>query len=67
MFCLGKEAECRDRRFRGAIRLTEERWTELRAINRAINLAIVPTPTELALQARSGSSAPIAAIAMTTQ
>ena len=51
MFCLRYEAECRRKRaFRGGpIRLTEERWADLREINRTINLTIVPARNELGL------------------
>jgi predicted transglutaminase-like cysteine proteinase len=46
MFCLRYEAECRLRRsFRGGpIRLTKERWAELKAVNRVVNRAIAPQP-----------------------
>jgi len=51
VFCLRYEAECRPRRsFRGGpIRLTKERWAELKAVNRAVNRAIAPQPNELGL------------------
>lgn len=51
MFCLRYQAECRPRRsFRGGpIRLTEERWADLREINRAVNLSIAPVRNELGL------------------
>lgn len=51
VFCLRNEAECRSRRsFRGGpIRLTEERWADLKEINRAVNLAIAPLRNELGL------------------
>ncbi|MDA9409930.1 transglutaminase-like cysteine peptidase [Bradyrhizobium sp. CCBAU 45384] len=51
MFCLRYDAECRPRRsFRGGpIRLTEERWTDLREVNRAVNLAIAPVRNERGL------------------
>lgn len=51
MFCVRYEAECRPRRFfrGGPVRLTKERWAELKAINRAVNRAIAPHPKELGL------------------
>ncbi|UPK32338.1 transglutaminase-like cysteine peptidase [Bradyrhizobium sp. 186] len=51
VFCLRYEAECRPRRsFRGGpLRLTKERWAELKAVNRAVNRAIAPQPNELGL------------------
>jgi predicted transglutaminase-like cysteine proteinase len=51
MFCLRYEAECRPRRsFRGGpIRLTEKRWTDLRQVNRTVNVAIAPARNELGL------------------
>ena len=52
MFCLRYEAECRPRgSFRGGpIRLTEKRWTDLREINRTVNLAIEPARNEHGLE-----------------
>jgi predicted transglutaminase-like cysteine proteinase len=49
--CLRYEVECLLRRsFRGGpIRLTEDRWAALQEVNRAVNLAIVPTRNELGL------------------
>ncbi|MDF0494638.1 transglutaminase-like cysteine peptidase [Bradyrhizobium yuanmingense] len=51
IFCLRHEIECRPRRFfrGGPIRLTKERWAELKAVNRAVNSAIAPQPNELGL------------------
>jgi predicted transglutaminase-like cysteine proteinase len=51
MFCLRYEAECRLRRsFRGGpIRLTKERWAELKAVNRVVNRAIAPQPNQFGL------------------
>ncbi|MCK1295170.1 putative transglutaminase-like cysteine proteinase [Bradyrhizobium sp. JR4.1] len=51
VFCLRYEAECRLRRFfrGGPVRLTEKRWTDLREINRVVNLAIAPVRNELGL------------------
>jgi predicted transglutaminase-like cysteine proteinase len=51
VFCLRYQAECRLRRFfrGGPILLTERRWAELREINRAVNLAIVPARNGLGL------------------
>lgn len=51
VFCLRYEAECRPRRsFRGGpIRLTEQRWADLREINRTVNQAIAPARNELGL------------------
>ncbi|SCB08282.1 Predicted transglutaminase-like cysteine proteinase [Bradyrhizobium shewense] len=51
VFCLRYEAECRLRRsFRGGpIRLTEERWADLREVNLTVNVAIAPARNELGL------------------
>ncbi|MDA9497646.1 transglutaminase-like cysteine peptidase [Bradyrhizobium sp. CCBAU 11357] len=51
VFCLRYHAECRPRRFfrGGPVRLTRERWAELKAVNRAVNRAIVPQPNQLGL------------------
>jgi predicted transglutaminase-like cysteine proteinase len=51
VFCLRYEAECRLRRsFRGGpIRLTKERWAELKAVNRVVNRAIAPQPNQFGL------------------
>lgn len=51
VFCLRYETECRSRRsFRGGpIRLTEQRWTDLQEVNRAVNLAIAPVRNDLGL------------------
>ncbi|MCK1584782.1 transglutaminase-like cysteine peptidase [Bradyrhizobium sp. 168] len=51
MFCMRYEAECRPRRFfrGGPVRLTKERWAELKAVNRAVNRAIASQPNELGL------------------
>jgi predicted transglutaminase-like cysteine proteinase len=53
-FCLRYQGECRSQRsFRGGrVRVTEERWADLQAINRAINLAIVPVPNKLGFAGR---------------
>ncbi|SFO57450.1 Predicted transglutaminase-like cysteine proteinase [Bradyrhizobium sp. Ghvi] len=51
MFCLRYEAECRARRsFRGGpIRLTDNRWSDLREVNHRVNVAIAPERNELGL------------------
>lgn len=51
LFCLRYEAECRERRpFRGGpIQLTQERWSVLKKVNRAVNLAIAPERNQLGL------------------
>lgn len=51
VFCLRYGAECRPRSFfrGGPVRLTKERWAELKAVNRAVNRAIAPQPNELGL------------------
>lgn len=48
-FCLRYRDECRARMlFRGGpVQLTETRWADLKEVNRAINGAIIPDPTEL--------------------
>lgn len=51
VFCQRYEAECRVRRFfrGGPIGLTEKRSTDLREINRSVNMAIAPARNELGL------------------
>jgi predicted transglutaminase-like cysteine proteinase len=55
MFCLRYERECRARPpFRGGpVLLTDERWADLREVNRIVNRDIVPEPNELGLAAET--------------
>jgi predicted transglutaminase-like cysteine proteinase len=50
-FCLRYEDDCRPRKvFRGGpVRLTVERWDDLKEVNEAVNQDIAPQPNELGL------------------
>jgi predicted transglutaminase-like cysteine proteinase len=51
MFCLRYENECRTKPlFRGGpVRLTEERWANLKQVNQTVNRSIIPESKELSL------------------
>lgn len=54
-FCLRYEDECRARPlFRSSpVILTDERWEDLREVNRIVNWSIIPEPNELGLAAET--------------
>jgi predicted transglutaminase-like cysteine proteinase len=54
-FCLRYEEECRPRKiFRGGpIKLTAERWDDLKAVNTAVNSDIIPERNDLGLAAET--------------
>ena len=55
MFCLRYEDECRaSPLFRGGpVFLTEQRWADLREVNRTVNRDIIPEPNEMGLAAET--------------
>ena len=60
MFCLRYEDECRTKPiFRGgSVRLTEERWADLKQVNQTVNRSIIPESKELVLAEETWSINP---------
>lgn len=70
MFCLHHQDECRTMPplfRRGAVRMTEKRWADLKEVNQSVNRSIVPESQGRACPSNPGWSIRIVAIATITQ